>query len=279
MSVPTADSIYGTTGTADTPVRCSTRNGVATITLNRPDRLNTMNDEMLQQMLVTLESLAGDEGVRVVIVTGSGRGFCAGGDLSAGTGGGIGGDIGAEERIGLMRRYMTSSQLLHDMGKVTIAAVNGPCAGAGLAWACACDLRFASESAVFRTAFLSAGVSGDFGGTWTLSRIVGNAAARELYLLNGKVLAQDANRMGLVSAVYPGTELLSRVQAIASEIAAGAPLAITAIKQNLNDAESRSFSESLDNEIRRHVQCMETEDGKEATAAFLEKRRPQFHGR
>lgn len=262
------------------PVLCEVSDGVATITLNRPDRLNAMNDELLTTMLRTLEQLASEDTIRAVVITGNGRGFCAGGDLSAGPGGGIGGpDLTSQERVGLMRRYMETSQLLHTMPKVTIAAVNGPCAGAGMAWACACDVRIASESAVFKTAFLSAGLSGDFGGTWTLSRIVGPAKARELYLLNDRVSAGDALRLGLVSRVVQPDRLLAEVHELGAQLAKSAPIALAKIKENLNDAEIVSFAEALDGEIRRHVFCMDTEDSVEAAQAFVHKREPNFVGK
>lgn len=270
----TADEISGTT-----KVRCQVDDGIATVTLNRPDRLNAMDDELLQGTLTALERLGGREDVRVVVLTGAGRGFCAGGDLSAGPGGGIGGDVTPRERVGLMRRYMVTSQLLREIPKVTIAAVNGACAGAGMAWACTCDIRVASDKAVFRTAFVTAGLSGDFGGTWTLPRIVGPAKARELYLLNERLTATRALEIGLVSAVYPHDELSARVSRMAHGFAAGPPLALAAIKANLNEADSRSFPELLDAEIERHVTCMGTQDSVEAAEAFLAKRPPRFLGR
>jgi 2-(1,2-epoxy-1,2-dihydrophenyl)acetyl-CoA isomerase len=143
---------------------------VATVTLNRPDQRNAMTADLLEAALSALESAAADDAIRVVIFTGAG--------LEA-----INGPPPLTSQTGRLRRFMRTSELLHDMPKITIAAINGACAGAGLAWACACDLRYASVSTVFNTAFLAAAVSGDFGGTWTLPRIVGSAKARELYLL------------------------------------------------------------------------------------------------
>ena len=144
-------------------VRFEVSGPVATITLNRPDRLNAMTEELIAAVLVLLEQVSADEAIRVLVLTGAGRGFCAGGDLGA---------MGefAEPRtpgasIAQLRRLHRTTELLHEMPKPTIAAVNGPCAGAGLSWACACDLRIAAESAVFRTAFLSAGLTGDFSST------------------------------------------------------------------------------------------------------------------
>ena len=175
-------------------VRFEVSGPVATITLNRPDRLNAMTEELIAGVLVLLEQVSADEAIRVLVLTGAGRGFCAGGDLGA---------MGefAEPRtpgasIAQLRRLHRTTELLHEMPKPTIAAVNGPCAGAGLSWACACDLRIAAESAVFRTAFLSAGLTGDFGGTWLLTRLVGAGRARDLYFRNEKLSAAAAAAWG-----------------------------------------------------------------------------------
>jgi 2-(1,2-epoxy-1,2-dihydrophenyl)acetyl-CoA isomerase len=250
---------------------------IATITLNRPDRLNTMSRELLDEALEAIETAASDDDVRVVILTGAGRGFCAGGDLSGGASILSGGPIEAD--VGTLRRYMRTSELLHGMPKVTIAAINGPCAGAGLAWACATDLRYAAASAVFNTAFLTAGLSGDFGGTWTLTRLVGAAKARELYLLAQRFDAGDAERIGLVSKVVPNGELTAHVRSVAERLVQSAPLTLRAIKENLNDALEMGFSEVLDREAGRHLRCGRTRDAREAARAFMEKRPPVFEGR
>jgi 2-(1,2-epoxy-1,2-dihydrophenyl)acetyl-CoA isomerase len=258
------------------PVLYEAADGVATITLNRPERLNAMNGALLQGTLEALETAAADDGVRALILTGAGRGFCAGGDLTSpdtlGTG-------PPQSRIRVLRTYMRSSQLLREMSKVTIAAVNGPCAGAGMSWACAADLRYAAASARFVTAFLNAGLSGDFGGTWTLPRIVGRAKARELYFLSEAMSAEEAERAGLVSKTLPDEELMPYVRGIARKLADSAPITLRYIKQNLNDADHLSFSALLDAEAVRHVTSGTTEDQREAARAFLEKRKPVFKGR
>ena len=259
-----------------------TDGAVATVTLNRPERMNTMDERLLAGALDALQQAADDDSIRVVILTGNGRAFCAGGDLEAMAGGtvpGVDGHAAVEARVAQLRQAMRTSQLLHDMPKVTIAAINGACAGAGLAWACACDLRFCADSAVFNTAFMTAGLSGDFGGTWTLSRIVGPAKARELYLLAEKFRAPEAERIGLVSRVVAGAELMAEVRRVAERIAGFAPLTMQAIKANLNDALRLSLPELLDREAGRHIRCGLTQDAREAAAAFLEKRQPRFVGR
>ena len=270
--------------------------GVATITLNRPERLNTMSPELLAEAHAAMQEAASDDAVRAVILTGAGRGFCAGGDLggmaaapntsAAAPNTSAAPDAAAarvkrtvEGDIANLRQHMRTSQLLHDMPKVTFAAINGPCAGAGLAWACACDVRYAAESAVFNTAFMTAGLSGDFGGTWTLPRIVGPGKARELYLLAEKFGSADAARIGLVSAVLPDDQLLEFVRAKAERTAGFAPLPLRSNKANLNDSLDVDFSTGLDREADRHVRAGRTEDSKEAARAFLEKRTPIFKGR
>jgi 2-(1,2-epoxy-1,2-dihydrophenyl)acetyl-CoA isomerase len=258
---------------------------IATITLNRPDRLNAMNLEMLAEMLDALEIAASDTEIRVVLLTGAGRAFTAGGDMKLLSQGGVAAaginraDVPYEQAVANLRRTARSAQLLHDMPKVTIAAVNGPCAGAGMSWACACDIRYGSESAVFTTAFVNAGVSGDMGMHWTLPRIVGPAKAREMFLIPERVDAAEALRIGLVTKVVPNDELMAVARAAAERVLAGAPLTIEAMKANQNDAMDLPFGEFLDRESSRHVRTGLTEDAKEAAMSFLEKRPPVFHGR
>lgn len=255
---------------------------VATVTLNRPERMNTMGDDLPERALEAFERAADDPDVWVVILTGAGRAFCAGGDLGAMAERKTARDLASrttQGRVEHLRRMMRSSQLLHEMPKVTIAAINGACAGAGLAWACACDLRYAARSAKFSVAFRNAGLPGDFGGTWTLPRIVGPAKARELYLLSPRFDADEAARIGLVSEVLPDDELMSRVSAVADDLVRAAPIAVRQMKANLNDALRLSFSELLDREAARHVAATQTHDHLEAARAYLAKRPPRFENR
>jgi len=253
---------------------------VATITLNRPERMNTMGGDLNQSMMEALQRAADDPDVWAVIVTGAGRAFCAGGDLGAMKERHGNVDTTPRARVEDLRQRMRSSQLLRDMPKVTIAAINGACAGAGLSWACACDLRYAAAGAKFNVAFRDAGLSGDFGGTWTLPRIVGPAKARELYLLSPRFDAAEAERIGLVSRTLPNVEqLMAHVRTVADQIVHAAPIAVRNIKANLNDALRLSFSELLDREAERHIEASLTEDHLEAASAFLEKRRPVFKNR
>ena len=234
-------------------VRFEVSGTVATITLNRPERLNAMTEDLIGGVLDCLEQASADDAIRVVVLTGAGRGFCAGGDLGAMA-------EFAEPRtpgasVALLRRLHRTSELLHEMTKVTIAAVNGPCAGAGLSWACACDLRIAAESAVFRTAFLSAGLTGDFGGTWLLTRLVGAGRARDLFFRNEKLSAASAAAMGLVGEVVPDGALMGRVADLASGLAQAPPHVVAGIKQNLNDALELDLHALLNAEAGRQVRA------------------------
>ena len=234
-------------------VRFEVPGPVATITLNRPDRLNAMTEELIGGVLACLEQAAADDAIRAVVLTGAGRGFCAGGDLGAM--GEFAGLRTEEASRAELRRLHRTTELLHEMPKVTIAAVNGPCAGAGLSWACACDLRIAAESAVFRTAFLSAGLTGDFGGTWSLTRLVGAGRARHLFFLNEKLSAASAAAIGLVGEVVPDGALMGRVADIASGLAQAPPHVVAGIKQNLNDAQELALHAMLNAEADRQVRA------------------------
>ena len=256
-----------------------TDGAIATVTLNRPGRLNAMNKELIVAMVETMERASSDPAIRVLILTGAGRGFCAGGDLAGFADGEFKEEQAIETKIADLRQSMRTSQRLRESSFVSIAAINGACAGAGLSWALACDLRYAAQSAKFSTAFLNAGLSGDFGGTFSLTQIVGTAKARELYLLSDRFSAADAERLGIVSEAVPDEDLLAHVRGKAQQMADAAPVALRCIKQNLNDATKLSMSEAMDNEADRHSRCGTTEDNTEAAKAFLEKRKPSFKGR
>ncbi|MGH3438022.1 MAG: enoyl-CoA hydratase/isomerase family protein [Sciscionella sp.] len=258
-------------------VRYEVESNVATVTLNRPDAMNTMSSELLAGVAASLEDASEDPRVRVVVLTGNGRAFCAGGDLNK-FAAGAGQEIGVGTRIAQLRTAMRTSQLLAEMPKPTIAAINGACAGAGLSWACAADLRYCVESARFNTAFLTAGLSGDFGGSWTLPRIVGPAKAREMYLLPEKFGGQRAEQLGLVNRCVPDAELGVAVAEVAARLVDSAPLALAAVKANFNDSLTDDFATHLDLEASRHARCQYTADAREAAAAFLEKRKPAFLG-
>jgi 2-(1,2-epoxy-1,2-dihydrophenyl)acetyl-CoA isomerase len=250
--------------------------GVATLTLNRPDRLNAIGDDMLERLLAAAERAASDDDVRAVILTGAGRGFCPGADmasLATPRDGASAEPAPLYSRVGSSRRFMRISELLWSMPKVTIAAVNGACAGAGLSWALACDLRFAARSAVFRTAFIGVGVSGDYGVNWSLPRVVGWGKAREMLFLNEKVSPDEALRLGMVARVLDDEALLPEVRTVAAAMAAAPRAGVLGIKQNLIDAESMSLAEELNGESHRLSLSIGTPESRAAAQAFIQGRR------
>lgn len=237
------------------------------VTLNRPERLNAIDGSMVNAALDVFARLSADETVRAVVVTGAGRGFCAGGDLRA-----I--DADAEDRnsasevhaVADARRPMAIVELLRAMPKPVIAAVNGACAGAGIAWACACDIRLAARSAFFTTAYLDAGLAGDYGITWTLPRIVGVGRATELLLAGIGLTADDAARIGLVSRVLDDDELLPSAIELARRFENRSASAIGDLKANLLVAQTLTFAQAIDAETERLVRALRAPG---ATAAAL----------
>ncbi len=255
------------------------KDGVAVLTLNRPDRLNAMSPAMLDAMLDALPRLADDGSVGVVVLTGAGRGFCAGGDVKdMAEGREFGGDT-LEEKASALRSRMEVSRWLHEMPKPTIAMVRGAAAGAGLSLAMACDLRIAGDSARFAPAFARVGYSGDFGGSFFLTRLVGTAKARELYYTADILGAEQALALGLANRVVPDARLEEETMALARKLAGGPRVALRYMKRNMNAAESGSLKELLDLEAWHHTRCGMTEDHREAARAFVEKREPVFRGR
>ncbi|OGK80001.1 MAG: enoyl-CoA hydratase [Candidatus Rokubacteria bacterium GWC2_70_16] len=252
---------------------------VAMLTLNRPERLNAMSRSMMDAMLEALPRLAEDPAVGVVVLTGAGRGFCSGGDVKAMAEGAEFGDMGLEDKAQALRGRMEVSRWLHEMPKPTIAMVRGAAAGAGLSMALACDLRVAADSARFGTAFARVGYSGDFGGSYFLTQLVGTAKARELYFTADLLDAQQALALGLVNRVVPDSQLEEQTLALASRLARGPSVAYRYMKRNFNAAESGTLKDLLDLEAWHHTRCGMTEDHKEATRAFVAKREPVFKGR
>ena len=255
------------------------KDGVALLTLNRPDRLNALSGPMLDALLEALPRLAGDPNVGCVVITGAGRGFCAGGDVKMmAEGREMAGDS-LEERAQGLRDTMETSRWLHEMPKPTIAMVRGAAAGAGLSLALACDLRVAGETARFATAFARVGYSGDFGGSYYLTQLVGTAKARELYFTADLLDAQQALGLGLVNRVVADARLEEETMGLASRLARGPRVAYRYMKRTMNAAESASLKEMLDLEAWHHTRTGMTEDHREAARAFVEKREPQFKGR
>jgi 2-(1,2-epoxy-1,2-dihydrophenyl)acetyl-CoA isomerase len=251
--------------------------GVATLTFNRPERMNALSTPIMEGLLHGLPRLAGDPAVRVIVLTGAGRAFCAGGDVKSMAEGGE--QRSTAEATAHLRSRMEVSRILHELPKPTIAMINGPAAGAGLAFALACDLRIAGASARLVTAFVRVGFSGDFGGSFFITRLVGTAKARELYFTGRPVDAEEALSLGLVNRVVPDDQLGDATMELARSLAQGPQIALSLMKRNLNCAETSGLAELLDLEAANQVLTGRTEDHREAAKAFVEKRAPVFVGR
>jgi 2-(1,2-epoxy-1,2-dihydrophenyl)acetyl-CoA isomerase len=255
----------------------TSENGITALTLNRPERLNALSSAMTEGLKEALQRLATDRDCGAIVITGAGRGWCAGGDVK--TMAAREHDQTFETRTETLRHAHQLPMLLRTVPKVVIASINGPVAGAGLGLALACDLRIAGKSARFGTAFARIGYSGDYGGSWSLTRLVGTAKARELYFTADIIDAEEAGRLGIVNRVVADDELPAETMALARRIADGPRVALGYIKRNLLAAETEPFQTVLDLEAEHQARCAFTEDHKEAVAAFNEKRRPVFKGR
>ena len=250
---------------------------VLVLTLNRPDRLNALSRDMIEAGIQSLRAAIEDPGIGAVMLIGEGRGFCAGGDVS--TMAGDGAPPTYEDSLDRQRRGHELSWLLYSMPKVTIAAVNGHAVGAGLGIAMSCDLRLASENAKFGTAFAKVGFGGDYGTSWQLTQLVGQAKAKELFFLGDIIGADEAVRIGLANRKLPADGFKSEAHAIAKKIANGPLVSYRYMKENVNLSLVQDFKTILDREAMTHLRCGMTEDHKEGVRAFMEKREPAFQGR
>jgi 2-(1,2-epoxy-1,2-dihydrophenyl)acetyl-CoA isomerase len=265
MADPPTDRPYET-------IRTGTRDGVLTVTLDRPGSLNALNGAMRRELLTALKAAARDEGVRAVVLTGEGRGFCSGADLRG----------GASERE--FRRVITTEYnpliiAIRGLPKPVIAAVNGVAAGAGVSLALACDLVYAADDARLVLAFVRIGLVPDSGLTRTLVRTLGRHRAAALLFSGEPMSATEAADAGLVNAVVPAAELADHVAAVAAKLAAGPTRAMGLAKRLINAAEDSSLDASLANEAALQELAGRTADHAEGLAAFAEKRDPRFTGR
>jgi enoyl-CoA hydratase/carnithine racemase len=257
------------------------RDGIVQITLNRPDRLNAMNSELVTGLTAALADIAADRSCRVVVLTGAGRGFCAGLDLDRYEPG----EQPPPERrspidgLERQRRIAQLAHALHQLPQPVIAAVIGPAAGGGLALVCASDIRIAAEPALFAVSFIRAGFSAcDIGVSWLLPRIVGAGRAHELMLTGRRCGSAEALRIGLVTDVVEPAELLEAAYAKAAEIMLNPPFSVELTKQGMwASVENPSFAGAVEFENRQQILTAMTQDRAEATAAFLEKRPPVYH--
>jgi 2-(1,2-epoxy-1,2-dihydrophenyl)acetyl-CoA isomerase len=252
------------------------KEGVATVTMNRPSRKNAANGTMWGELLKTFEDVAADRHIRVMVLTGAGDAFCSGADLSGASG--VAGRDG-DPYLVQMRALGEVALRLHRLPKPTIAKVGGVAAGAGMSMALGCDLVVASDSARFSQIFSKRGLSVDFGASWLLPRFIGLHKAKELAFFADIISAQEALEFGLVNRVVPGVELDAFVDGWAARLAAGPPLALSMTKAMLNNSFNLVMDQSLEEEARSQSVNFASADTAEALAAFVEKREPLFEGR
>jgi len=262
---------------ATTPAVLEERAGaVITLRLNRPQKLNALNPEMGRELVHAMLRAGDNKDIRVVVVTGAGRAFCAGGDLE------LLREVrmrnAARELEGLLVAGKELCLAISTMTKPVIAAVNGPAAGGGMNIALACDMRIASDQAKFAESFANVGLYPDFGGTYFLPRIVGLALAAELFYTAETLSAEDALRLGIVNRVFPASKFEEEVRKLTQSLAAAPPIAFRDVKRTILADDRKTLEEKLDEEIRLQIHCFETEDCLEGLDAFFEKRKPNFRG-
>src|SRR5205807_5503063 len=250
--------------------------GLLTITMNRPDRRNALNAEMTLGLVEAARRAMEDHEVRAVLVKGAGGTFCVGGDVKSMAEGRA--PLAFEAKMTNLRKGMEVSRILHQMPKPVVAQLDGAAAGAGLSIALSCDLRVASASCKITTAFAKVGFSGDYGGTYFLTHLLGSAKARELYLLSPVLSAQEAFALGMVTRVVGDAEVEAAAHELAMSLAQGPSIALGYIKRNINNAEHLSLEACFDGEAIHHTRAGETADHKEAAKAFVEKRKASFQG-
>src|SRR6516164_5769991 len=242
--------------------------GLLTITMNSPERRNALNPDMTKGLVEAARRATEDTEVRAVLLKGAGGTFCVGGDVKSMAAGRA--PMSFEEKQVTLRKGMEVSRILHQMQKPVVAQLDGAAAGAGLSIALSCDLRVASESCKITTAFAKVGFSGDYGGTYFLTRMLGSARARELYLTSPVLTAKEVHAIGLVTKVVPDAEIDAAAHELAMSLAQGPSIALGFIKRNINNAEHLPLEDCFDGEAIHHTRCSDTEDHKEAAKAFVE---------
>ena len=262
------------------PILLERFGGVATLTLNRPAALNTLDFAMMDTLVAHTSAIADDDSLRVVVLRGSGRHFMAGGDVAAFA---QHLELAPSARRDLFQRAIeglhAAIENLHRMPHPVIARVQGAAAGFGLSLVCACDLAVAADDAYFTSAYCHLGLTPDGGGTWALPRIVGLRKAMEITLLSERFDAHEALRIGIVNKVVPAPELDAAVNAIVESIVGGPVGALRNAKRLLRESQGRSLSEQLQAEAVSFAQCAATPDFVEGVRAFTGKRKPRFGGR
>jgi 2-(1,2-epoxy-1,2-dihydrophenyl)acetyl-CoA isomerase len=261
---------------ADDPVVLTKDGPVATVLLNRPDKLNALDEGMREQLAATLSTLAHDPTLRVAVITGAGRGFCSGGDLHRMA------ELKDTHQSVTFRRYLEAGNELvrkiRRLPKPVVACVNGPAAGAGLSLALACDLRIASDSATFTQAFMRVGLHPDWGGTFLLPRLIGIGRAIEMFALGEPVQAAEAHRLGLVNVVVPHDQLACETRRLAEHLAAAPALPLALLKQGLYERLETMLDLMMEYEVDAQMKCFDSQDFIEGLRAFVQKRAPNFRG-
>jgi enoyl-CoA hydratase/carnithine racemase len=263
------------TGTPE--ILCEVRERVASITLNRPEARNALTMDMKEALYVLVRDLENDPAVGCILLTGAGKAFSAGGDTKRMQKEGKPPLMEARQRQ--LRWEHALPRMLHRSSKPTIAALPGAAAGAACSLALSCDLRIAAESAFIVTSFLKLGLSGDYGGTWFLTQLVGTSKAREIYFTADRVDSGTCQRLGIFNRVVPDEKLAEEAFAWAARIAAGPPIALRFMKENLNRAVDEDLDTCLRYEADRMVRGAQTDDYTEAVSAYAEKRTPAFKGK
>lgn len=255
---------------------------VAVLSFNRPEVRNALSEGVYAGFEAAIPVIASNPDVRVVMVTGEGSAFCSGGDvkgMNESHKSGNGASVSLEDRIhGLRRRQNLVSMALRTLPQPVIAALPGAAAGAGLSIALAADLRIAAERAIVMTAFANVGASGDFGTSWFLPRLVGEAKAKELMFTSPRLSAQEAKDLGIINVILPDENFAESALNWCQELAQRAPIALRYMKENINRAGDVSLQSALDGEATAMIRAMSTADHREAAAAFVEKRSPRFIG-
>ena len=251
--------------------------GITTITLNRPEKLNALAGHMRRDLAEALEAAGSDRNVQVVVITGAGRAFCAGGDIRA-----MAELIEKEDAdefsrlLGSARRVITA---IRQMTKPVVASIGGPASGAGFNLALACDLRIASSDATFSQSFVKVGLHPDWGGTYFLPRLVTPNKACELFFLGETIDANEALRLGLINYIVEPAELETETRKLAERLRAAPAISVAAAKQAVYMSQTAEIEDMLRFETEAQLRCFESEDGREGVRAFLEKREPKFTGR
>jgi 2-(1,2-epoxy-1,2-dihydrophenyl)acetyl-CoA isomerase len=261
---------------ADDRVLVSQEGSVVTLTLNRPEILNALDEELRAGLVAKLGQASRDASVRVVVITGAGRGFCAGGDVKKMA------ELKKNHQSVAFRNFLTGGHELvrsiRTLPKPVVASVNGPAVGAGMNLALACDLRIASDQAKFSQGFVNIGLHPDWGGTFFLPRQVGTGRAVEMFFLGEPILADEAKNLGLVNFVVPHEQLAAETHKLAERLVAAPALPMGLLKQALYERLETQLDSMMEHEVEAQMKCFESEDFEEGLRAYLEKRKPKFGG-